>query len=126
MTLRFSLRGLLLLTVAVAAVCWYRDLPRQNANRFVALLEAGEYRAAEQVLDRRGWLSKPSNGFSDWTVEKAGPADWVRGLYPLVVAARLGDKSVRPGQYFVLAVEVTATGVERPKHFRIAPHRTGR
>jgi hypothetical protein len=25
---RFSLRGLLLLTVAVAALYWYRDLPR--------------------------------------------------------------------------------------------------
>jgi hypothetical protein len=36
----FTLRGLLLLTVAVAALCWYRDLPRQNAIRSTTRLSS--------------------------------------------------------------------------------------
>jgi hypothetical protein len=47
---RISLRGLLILTALLAAFCYWRDRPRQVANRFVAAIEAGDYRAAEAIL----------------------------------------------------------------------------
>ncbi len=56
---RFSLRGLLLLTAAVAALGYWRDRPRQMANRFVALIEAGDYRAAEAMFGERVAVLNP-------------------------------------------------------------------
>ena len=39
---RISLRGLLIFTAIVATFCYWRDRPRQIANRFVAAIEAGD------------------------------------------------------------------------------------
>jgi hypothetical protein len=36
---RFSLRALILLTALLAGFCYWRDRPRQMANRFVAAIE---------------------------------------------------------------------------------------
>jgi hypothetical protein len=89
---RFSLRGLLLLTVALAAFCWYRDLPRQYAIRFAALREAGEHKAASQLIvgheghSAQKKLHAPAR-MPDWKVAslKQTPKDWLLGRCCMLV-----------------------------------------
>jgi hypothetical protein len=50
MTPRISIRGLLFLTALVAAFCYWRDRPRQIANRLVAAIEAGDYELADALF----------------------------------------------------------------------------
>src|SRR5262245_1142029 len=77
---RFSLRTLLILTALLAAFCYYRDRPRQVANRFIAAIEAGHYRAAEAVFGERVGLANPPKG-GTWVAEreKQSVDDWLHG-----------------------------------------------
>jgi hypothetical protein len=71
---------LLLLTVAVAMVCWYRDLPRQNAERFVAAFNAGNWSRVNALLDHQ----MIPDGRGDYDQYKASRvqqsvSDWLHG-----------------------------------------------
>jgi hypothetical protein len=113
---RFSLRAMLLLTVAVAALCWYRDLPRQNAERFIALVEARDYEAAEAMFPggRVGISNKPT-GMIDWeaTRERQSALDWLCGRCYVNVTGGLANY-----RYLFPAV-ATATGMRRTSDWEI-------
>ncbi len=78
---RISLRGLLVLTTCLAAVCWWRDRPRQIANRFVAAIEAGDYEAADAMFVRGRSLYDETVGHATFSASQYKPslADWMRG-----------------------------------------------
>jgi hypothetical protein len=101
---RFSLCGLLLLTAAVAIVCWYRDLPRQNANRFANLIEAGECAAAEDMFDDAPL--ELCAGKSDVDLLGQSLADWLRGRYPIRVELHASD------WYYSVLIDATARGLD--------------
>jgi hypothetical protein len=108
---RFSLRGLLLLTVAVATVCWYRDLPRQNGERFARLFEASDYESAFALFNggdydpRPPWLTRASG----WTVTTNAPSprDWLRGRYPVYLTREAEDSTA------TIVIESRADGLHR-------------
>lgn len=106
---RFSLRTLLTAAVLVALVGYFLDLPRQNATRFAALVNAGEYGKAETMFGERvGLVGKPTI-FGEFraTLDNQTFDDWLRGRYPMTVA------STADGVTYVLAVDATPTGVVR-------------
>jgi hypothetical protein len=105
---RFSVRRLLVLAMLVAVAGYWRDLPRQNAKRFAALINAGDYSAAEAMFGDRVGISNPPTFFYKFKVELLGqsPSDWLRGQYPMSVTADLPG-----GDVYALFAEATATGV---------------
>ena len=126
----FSLRSLLGLALLVAVAGYWRDLPRQNAKRFIALIAAGDYDAAEAMFGDRVGISNPPRIFQDWEVTGDGQSanDWLRGRYPLKVTAMLGRRrsdlpvtqiamqviaASTPSQCYLLNVEATATEITR-------------
>lgn len=112
---RFSLRSLLGLAVLLALAGYWRDRPRQNANRFVALIETGDYSAAEAMFGERVGLSNPPTIFWKWKAHRGeqSAGDWLRGRYPLVVTSTLGR------DVYALAVEATATGMARSEQWKL-------
>src|SRR5687768_7706122 len=79
---RFSLRGLLLLTVAVAGICWYRDLPRQNANVFVLAVNARDYVAAGELISGRYSSIQARPALENYSLARVQPQstfDWLTG-----------------------------------------------
>ena len=50
MKLRFSLRTLLILVTCAAVLCWWRDRPRQIADRFIGAVEAEQYETADSLF----------------------------------------------------------------------------
>jgi hypothetical protein len=52
MRFRFSLRALLVLTACLAAVAYYRDRPRQLADRFVRAVAARDFELANATCNR--------------------------------------------------------------------------
>jgi hypothetical protein len=106
--LRFSLRGLLLVTVAIAGLCWYRDMPRQNADRFIDLIKAGDYQAADAMVVNRDADSKLPFILGQKRAAKfsQSPWDWLRGRYPLRVWGDRGN-----GQTYLMKAEAIASGV---------------
>ena len=50
MRVRFSLRGLLIVTALLAAFCYWRDRPRQIANQFVAAFESKDRVTLNRLL----------------------------------------------------------------------------
>ena len=106
---RFSLRSLLGLAVLVALAGYWRDRPRQNANHFIALIEAGHYSAAEAMFGEPdiGIASRP-NDFGEWQVRRGrqSPTVWLRGRYPLILTSTYRGLLER----WSLRVEGTALG----------------
>jgi hypothetical protein len=105
---RFSLRGLLILTASLAAFCYWRDRPRQVAKRFVAAVEAGDYKLAEAMLDEKASIGStvfdlrpPPRLLRDastkplkWTVVENGQTfgDWLTGRYHVSLDAVDGQQ----------------------------------
>jgi hypothetical protein len=91
---RFSLRGLLLLTVGVALVCYWQDKPRRVANEFAALLEAGDTDAANSMtfVGEHRWSTSFHGSGYEVTPAGQSPNEWLRGRYAIVI------KSKWPGQ----------------------------
>jgi hypothetical protein len=102
---RFSLRALLLLTLAVAAFCYWRDRPRQMAKRFVAVMEAGDYITAEAMMGRKGG-ARAINTKWHVTLGEQSIVDWLRGRYPITAEATFGLNF-----YGSSPLEATATGI---------------
>jgi len=93
----------------LAGFCYWRDLPRQNAKRFVALIEAGDYEAADAMFNgKRVGITNTADGLSRWQVTRRpqSAADWARGRYPLRVRAERTK-----GEFYALGVEAHATGL---------------
>jgi hypothetical protein len=113
---RFSLRSLLGLAMLVAVIGYWRDLPRQNAKRFAALINAGEYSKAEEMFGDRVGISNPPTFFYKFKVELLGqsPSDWLRGQYPMNVTADLPG-----GDVYALAADATATGASRAARWNL-------
>jgi hypothetical protein len=104
---RFSLRGLLLLTVAVAAVCWYRDLPRQNANQFAVAIRRGHLDDAHALLTARFSAVTPQRALRHLhrvEVKSQTPADWFYGNCFIEAWTKVHPKA--------LPMRATAAGVE--------------
>ena len=84
MKLRFSLRGLLLMTACLAVFLYWRDRPRQIANRFVAAIEAGDYALANSLFvagyDDTKKLVEGDSDAEFWAerLQQSG-FDWLRG-----------------------------------------------
>ena len=103
---RFSLRGLLILTVAVAGFCYWRDRPRQMAQRFVVAMKAEDYVTAEEMMGRSGGVRAIN---TKWHVAlgEQSLGDWLRGRYPLRAEATFGLNF-----YGTAPLEATATGIK--------------
>ena len=109
---RFSLHGLLLLTVAVAGLCWYRDLPRQKANLFVAAVNARDYVAAGELISTRysSIQARPALGnYSLARVQPQSPFDWFAGRCYVHLSTE------DPG--WTMMMQSTAAGIE-PRYLR--------
>jgi hypothetical protein len=109
---RFSLRGLLLLTFAVAGVCWYRDLPRQNAAKFVAAVNARDYLTARALISIRYREIKGIPALENYQsarVQSQNPFDWLAGR--CYVHLSTND----PG--WTMMMQATASGVA-PRYLR--------
>jgi hypothetical protein len=81
----------------MAALGYWRDRPRQTANRFIALIEAGNTRAAERMFDGdRVGISNAPSAFHDWTVQPQSwsAANWLRGRYPMTVRAAFWTRAI--------------------------------
>ena len=50
MRVRISIRGLFIITALMAAFCYWRDRPRQMANRFVRAIEARDQAALDRLV----------------------------------------------------------------------------
>jgi hypothetical protein len=90
---RISLRGLLLLTVCLATFCYWRDRPRQIANRFVAAIEAGDYELAESIFADDGLgLTDEQSIFTGWEARNLGQSagEWLRGHHEIYIRAIYG------------------------------------
>ena len=105
---RFSLRGLLITTALLAGFCYWRNLPRQNAKRFVALIEAGDDAAVQTMFTKgppRPGTNRRTVGYWIARQKPQSVADWFAGRC-FVDAYRHshGDLADR--------VKVSAVGVE--------------
>jgi hypothetical protein len=104
---RFSLRSWLILTACLAAFLYWRDRPRQMANRFVALMEAGDYLAAKAMFGEQvGRWNKPLI-MDEWKAfrKRQSAADWLRGRCYVSI---IGN---RDEWRYVSLVVATATGM---------------
>ena len=101
---------MLILTAGLAAFCYWRDRPRQVANRFVAAIEAGDYAAAEAMFggDRVG-IANPPTEMSEWEVIQVVPSavDWLCGRREVLVIGNVNEIG------FTVYAIATATGMER-------------
>jgi hypothetical protein len=83
MRFRFSLRALLALTACLAAVAYYRDRPRQLADRFVRAIAARDFELADTACNSEVplfgiWL-KYSRRRITAVREPQSVADWLAG-----------------------------------------------
>ena len=116
MKLRFSLRGLLLLTVCLAVFLYWRDRPRQIANRYVAAIEAGDYKLADSMVDNQwvGVTHKPADMDAWKALRKEQLAtDWLRGRCYVYVTGDLARFR------FSHQIVATATGMQTVDIWRI-------
>jgi hypothetical protein len=89
---RFSLRSLLIVTAILAAICYWRERPRQMANRFVAAIEAGEYYLAESMCgDEPLALSERLVNLGGWEAARKPQTmtDWLLGRCYVHVGGRM-------------------------------------
>lgn len=105
---RFSLRGLSTVTALLAGFCYWRDLPRQNAKRFFAMIEAGDHDGIDAMLSGdRGEVRSASEGLGlGWDVRHLPqrPADWLAGRCYVDVIKQVGSFSL------VNRISISATG----------------
>src|SRR5262245_4175976 len=106
---RFTLRALFILTGLLAAFCYWRDRPRQVANRFIALIEAGDYQAAEAMFGgKRVGISNVPAGMSDVKAsrKRQSAADWLWGQCYVNFTGTVGNDD------YLLPSIATATGMQ--------------
>lgn len=117
MRLRFSIRWLLLLIATVAALCWWRDLPRQRANELAAAIRDGDYDRVTRVFDRAAlFVSDRANYLGDVELLPRSSADWLWGRQAVVVQVDFNSL----GRRNVFTLLVTATGIY-PKDVTVSP-----
>jgi hypothetical protein len=91
MRMRVSIRGLFIITALIAAFCYWRDRPRQIANRFVKAIEARDQAALDRLVkdDRRtdDVFSLFGNSATDASALREGQtiSDWMKGGVPAEV-----------------------------------------
>jgi hypothetical protein len=96
MRFRFSLRALLVLNACLAAVAYYRDRPRQLADRFVRAVAARDFELANATCNSEvpifGFWLKYSRRPITAVREPQSVADWLAGRCRVTVT--LGNPPV--------------------------------
>jgi hypothetical protein len=123
--LRFSLCGLLILTALLAAFCYWRDRPRQIANRFVAAIEAGEYELADFIAGDGGFsvTELAGSGGEFWVgPQRQTVSDWLSGQCHVRFIGK-GAALGTDGMVTATAFGVDEVDVSRKSYGGISPPR---
>lgn len=113
MKLRFSLRKLLLLTACLAAFCYWRDRPRQIADRFVAAVDARDRGLTDSLFvsgTQGPWVFEFGGPDGEYAAvrETQSPLEWLKGQCRVVVEIKQKNWQF----HGVVSFLVTAQGVE--------------